>query len=245
MTDARLPRPADSLPDLDAPIANDRFKRRWESWFWISTTAAIGVHFAVFALWPDMAVAVDAPTAQKASRVVNVLPRLELPEAPAEVRRPEIPVLGTPRVSFDETLDVVPLDPDIFGDPIGPPPTTSPPADRADTRFTPYEVGPVLRNESDVVRMLRREYPPLLKESEIGGVVVVWVHVGVDGDVLAAEVRGTSGYDSMDAAALRVAGTMEFSPALNRDRKVAVWVSLPITFRVGRDGEGSPVGAAG
>jgi protein TonB len=237
MTDTRSPA---------APIANDRFKNRWETWFWISTTAAIGVHFAVFAFWPEMAVAVDTPTERRASVIVNVLPRIDLPETPADVRRPQIPVIGSPRVAFDEAIDFAPIDPNSFGDPIGPPPPTAVPGNRPDSRFTPYEVAPILRNESDVVRTLRRAYPPVLKASEVGGVVVVWAYVGVGGDVLEAEVRESSGYDRMDAAALRVAGTMEFSPALNRDKAVAVWVSFPITFRVGRDEPApAPAGSAG
>ena len=34
----------------------------------------------------------------------------------------------------------------------------------------------------------------------------------------------------MDDAALRVARVYRFSPALNRDERVAVWVTFPITF---------------
>ena len=244
MSDARPTPPAPLYADADPPLANDRFKRRWESWFWTSTTAAIGVHFAVFALWPSMSVEVDAPAERRASIAIDVLAPIELPDAPAEVTRPEIPVIGTPRVSFDASIDPTPIDPDLFGEPVGPPPPTATPGVPANSRFTPYEVGPVLRNESEVVRTLRREYPPLLKESEIGGVVVVWAYVGVDGAVLEAEVRESSGFGSMDDAALRVAGTMEFSPALNRDKAVAVWVSFPITFRVGRAPITPPLGGA-
>jgi len=34
---------------------------------------------------------------------------------------------------------------------------------------------------------------------------------------------------------LMVADVIEFSPALNRDKRVPVWISLPITFTVRRD----------
>jgi len=36
----------------------------------------------------------------------------------------------------------------------------------------------------------------------------------------------------LDQAALTVADTYEFTPALNRDKKVKVWVQFPITFEV-------------
>ena len=36
----------------------------------------------------------------------------------------------------------------------------------------------------------------------------------------------------LDTAAIRVAGVYRFSPALNREKKVPVWVQFPITFQV-------------
>ncbi len=43
-------------------------------------------------------------------------------------------------------------------------------------------------------------------------------------------VNTPSGYPALDEAAQRVARMMRFSPALNRDQPVAVWVQIPITF---------------
>ena len=40
----------------------------------------------------------------------------------------------------------------------------------------------------------------------------------------------SSGHDALDEAAAKVAEIMQFSPALNRDQKVQVWVQIPITF---------------
>lgn len=40
----------------------------------------------------------------------------------------------------------------------------------------------------------------------------------------------SSGLAMLDAAALEVAGVMRFSPALNRDTEVAVWVQRAMTF---------------
>ena len=36
----------------------------------------------------------------------------------------------------------------------------------------------------------------------------------------------------LDEAALKVANLYRFSPAINRDTKVPVWVSFPVTFQV-------------
>jgi TonB family protein len=105
-------------------------------------------------------------------------------------------------------------------------------------RFTPYDVAPRLTNSSEVVRVLEREYPPLLKDSGIGGEVTVWLYVDESGDVAVAQVRddppGTSGYEALDAAALAVADAMVFTPAENLGRTTAVWVQIPITFTTDR-----------
>lgn len=103
--------------------------------------------------------------------------------------------------------------------------------------FIPYDTPPRLTNATAVQQVLSNEYPPLLKASGIGGEVIVWFYISEDGDVLQSRVRedppGSSGYDPLDDAALRVADAMTFEPATNRGEPTAVWVQFPITFTVG------------
>jgi protein TonB len=99
-------------------------------------------------------------------------------------------------------------------------------------RFTPFTVAPSLTNLAEVQRALTQEYPTVLRDSGIGGRVEVWFFIGDDGLVRQTQVSQSSGYAALDQAALNVAGTYRFSPALNREQRVPVWVSLPITFQV-------------
>ena len=46
------------------------------------------------------------------------------------------------------------------------------------------------------------------------------------------QVNESSGHQALDDAALAVAGVYRFSAALNRDKRVPVWVSFGITFQV-------------
>lgn len=103
---------------------------------------------------------------------------------------------------------------------------------REEPVFTPYTVAPDLRNREDVGRALEREYPPLLRDAGIGGTVVVYLFIDEEGTVQNTRVHTSSGHTSLDEAALRVGNVMRFSAAMNRDKKVPVWVSLPITFQV-------------
>ncbi len=98
--------------------------------------------------------------------------------------------------------------------------------------FTPMTVRPEIRNRSEVQAALMREYPPILRDAGIGGTVVVWFFITEDGVVQDKRVSRSSGQVQFDEAALEVADVFRFSPALNRDRRVQVWIEVPITFQV-------------
>jgi len=98
--------------------------------------------------------------------------------------------------------------------------------------FTPFTVAPTLKNRDDIARALEREYPPMLRDAGIGGSVNVWLFIDEQGQVQDVRINKSSGFEALDDAALRVGSRMEFTPALNRDERVVVWVSIPITFQV-------------
>ncbi len=96
--------------------------------------------------------------------------------------------------------------------------------------FTPYTVAPSLRNREEVARALEQAYPATLRDEGVGGKVLVWFLIDETGKVQKYQVKQSSGHELLDRAALQVAGVMRFSPALNRDKHVPVWVALPIQF---------------
>ena len=52
-----------------------------------------------------------------------------------------------------------------------------------------------------------------------------------EGYIVRSQIKQTSGHSELDAAALKVAAVMRFTPARNDDQPVAVWIQLPIVFR--------------
>ena len=98
--------------------------------------------------------------------------------------------------------------------------------------FTPFTVRPDIKNRSEVARALEENYPPLVRDAGIGGTTTVWVFVDDKGQVQNTRLNQSSGHQALDEAALRVANAIEFTPAMNRDAAVPVWISLPITFSV-------------
>jgi TonB family protein len=96
--------------------------------------------------------------------------------------------------------------------------------------FTPMTKRPELRNQAEVQRALVNAYPPLLRDAGIGGTSVIWFFIDAEGSVRRTQLSRSSGFPALDQAALDVATVMQFSPALNRDQRVAVWVEIPIVF---------------
>lgn len=117
--------------------------------------------------------------------------------------------------------------------PVEPAPSVDPStlsAEAAQPTFTPYTVSPDIKNREEVAAALEGAYPASLKEEGVGGLVAVWFFVDEDGKVQRVQVNQSSRRRELDDAAVSIASLVEFTPALNRDKKVPVWVSLPIAF---------------
>ena len=99
------------------------------------------------------------------------------------------------------------------------------------TDFTPYTVKPELRNRDAVARALAVNYPVLLRERGIGGTVILRVFIDDSGKVVQSHVQQSSGEEVFDRAAIKVASVMKFTPALNRDQRVSVWLDMPVVFK--------------
>lgn len=208
--------------------ANDRFKQGFGSRFWASVIAATLVHFFAFALWPNLTAA-DIAWTSEAFVALDLPPEIDIPPPPEQIARPATPVVGDTEIDDLATIPFVPFDEYVVE--IRPPATSRRDGPAEPDRFTPMTVVPRLGNQREVERALERNYPPVLRDSGIGGSAEVWFFIDEDGRVLKTELKESSGYEQLDQAALRVADVMQFSPAWNRDKKVQVWVSIPITFR--------------
>jgi protein TonB len=187
------------------------------------------VHFATFAYWPEMSVAVDF----KDRTVLEVIPEpvVDIPEAPEPLDRPALPIISAVELTEDVTIGSTDFR-DNPVDKLPPPPTDVRPDVARGGDFTPFTVAPRVLNADEVVRAMRREYPPVLRDAGIGGTVKVLFSIDDDGRVLETSIEVGSGYAALDEAALAVADVIRFSPAMNRDRRVAVRVAFPVVFQV-------------
>jgi protein TonB len=220
--------PASTLADFETE--NDRFKRSFSSWFWGSMIAATVVHFMLFQFWPTLT-AEDVSFTVEELETIELPPEIEIPPPPEQISRPATPVMAAADIDEDITIAPTTFEENPVED-LPPPPTEAVVDLAAAPVFTPMTVRPEIRNRNAVMTAMERAYPPILRDAGIGGQVVVWFFISEEGQVLDKRVSQSSGHTQLDNAALEVADVYQFTPALNRDQKVKVWIQIPITFQV-------------
>lgn len=103
----------------------------------------------------------------------------------------------------------------------------------AEPVFTPFTVAPEVRNRAEIRAALEANYPEEVRSAGIGGTALLFFFIDADGQVQNIRIHQTSGLESLDQAALRVARIFQFTPAMNRDTRVPVWIQIPVTFTTG------------
>jgi protein TonB len=221
---------AQAVPEAAVMTANERLKQSFSSWFWGSMIAATLMHGGTFAFWPELT-AEDFSFESEEIAAIELPPEIEIPPPPQQISRPATPVMASADIDEDITIAPTTFEENPVED-LPPPPEEAGTDISSAPTFTPFTVAPSILNRQEVVRAMEREYPPLLRDAGIGGTVRVFFFIDESGTVQDTRVDSSSGHQALDDAALAVADVYRFSAALNRDKKVPVWVSFPITFQV-------------
>jgi protein TonB len=208
--------------------ANDRFKNSYTDWFYGGVIAAVALHFSFFQFFPNLQAEDMANTADE-MEAVELPPQVEIPPPPEQIARPATPKVAEANVDEDVTIAPTTFEENPV-EKLPPPPKAGSPSDRPS--FIPRDVDPRAVNDGEIQSLLKRLYPPMLRDAGIGGTVTLWLFVNDEGQVEKMQVQKSSGYDAFDKAAVKVAKQMEFKPAINRDKPIGVWVSRRITFNV-------------
>ena len=120
----------------------------------------------------------------------------------------------------------------------GNPGTPVPPAPPTETGNEPYAaevvtVLPQIRNRSEVERVLRNNYPPILRDAGVAGRVTVTMIIDEEGKVEPGSVSVVSATnDGFRDASVRAAERFRFRPAQLDGRPVSVIVAVPIEWKL-------------
>jgi periplasmic protein TonB len=226
---------ARALPATEPPeSANDKFKAGFRTLFSTSLILATLAHFVAFAYWPELTTQDVSFTSDELTSI-ELPPDIEIPPPPKAIARPAVPIVATTDIDEDITIAPTTFETNPVSD-LPPPPTETALIAQDDLAsgpvFTPFTVAPKILNRDEVAQAMVNAYPVILRSAGIGGTVRVFFFINEDGAVQDYRIQTSSGYAQLDEAALAVAGLYRFSPALNRDKKVPVWVLFPIEFHV-------------
>ena len=97
-------------------------------------------------------------------------------------------------------------------------------------KFIPYDNPPV------PLKAIRPKYPKVAKEKGIEGTVVVQVFVNEKGRVTETAILRGIPDSGLDEAAIKAIEKVKFRPARQGNKKVGVWMSIPVNFRLPSEG---------
>ncbi|MGB5525508.1 MAG: energy transducer TonB [Gemmatimonadota bacterium] len=219
-------------PEEETLTANQRFKKSYRTIGALAVFASVAVHFAAFQFFPHIHAA-DFSFAVAELAAVELPPEVRIPPPPESIVRPARPQVSESVIDEDITIAATTFDENPASELAPPPPNVE--VDPSEQPvYVDRDIDPRLLNGEEMIRLMDRLYPKILKEAGIGGDVLMWVWVDEHGRPGNAQINRSSGRIQLDEVALAIAAQMRFEPAMLLDKPVGVWVAQPISFSVGR-----------
>jgi protein TonB len=143
---------------------------------------------------------------------IDLPPEFRQITKPPPPPRPTVPV-ETESEDIPDDVTIETTDLNVYSAPARP---QAPPA------FVVYDTSP------EIIHPVVPDYPELARQAGVEGIIYLNLWVNEEGEVVRADFL--KGPEIFKAEARAAAVQMKFSPALQRDKPVAVWVTLPFHF---------------
>ena len=142
--------------------------------------------------------------------------QIKIPEPPA---RPSVPIASEDEF-FDEDITIEDTDLEDFED------WSAPEDSGHEDKFIPYDQPPRPKIPlSDLI-----VYPELAREAGIEGKIFVRAFINTKGMVTATKIVKGLPNTGLDEAAIQAIKKSRWYPARQRDKKVGIWLTIPIDF---------------
>ena len=215
----------DKLVKEKSPEANLKLKNRKVMELSFAVTLALLIGVAQISKQVSLSVAAT----EKADIQIEVadIPQTQQFRKPPPPPRPSVPI-PTEDESIPDDLTIASTELD-FSD-IPPPPP--PPEDDDGMIFVAYDEAPeIIGGMSALLKHLK--YPRLAQNAGIEGIVFVKVLVGTNGSTEKAEIlKARPANMGFEKSAINALKKIKWEPAKQRDRKIRVWVSIPVQFKL-------------
>ncbi|MGB9741794.1 MAG: energy transducer TonB [candidate division WOR-3 bacterium] len=179
--------------------------------------AALVITIAAFLLLPKEFIVKPYQLRRSVEVVMEALPpELEKIAEPPKASKPSVPVAAASEAEVEATT----VEATTFTE-------VTRKVDETEIPVVPFWK---VEKKPEPVSIPKPVYPELARNAGIEGRCVVEALVDVDGSVVDAKIIKSSGNQSLDAAAIEAAFKAKFTPAMQRDKPVRVWVSIPYQF---------------
>jgi len=206
------------------PEAN--LKLRYKKVLELSLVIALVLVVLLFQLFRIFKLEATETTTVDVTIEVEDIPQTEQIKLPPPPPKPSIPI---PTESEDVPEDVT-IEATDFIDLSAIPPPPAPIEDDA-TIFVAFDEPPQpIGGFGAIQRALK--YPEIARKVGIEGRVIVHVLVSKKGEVIQTKILRSLGHSGCDEAAVSAIRGVKWKPALQRDKPVKVWVSIPVIFRL-------------
>jgi len=159
---------------------------------------------------------------------VAEIPQTQQEKLPPPPSRPAIPIESESEdIPDDATIEETNINFDEV-----PPPPPPPPAEEEDQIvFIPYDEPPQPIGGFAAIQK-ELEYPEIARKAGIEGTVIIYAKISTTGEVINTRVVKPLGNSGCNEAAIKAIKAVKWKPAMQRDKAVMVWVSVPVKFKL-------------
>ena len=209
------------------PEANLRLTYR--KTLWTCTGISVVLQVALFGIFPSFEAGAYVKSEDPVIIQLEEIPETKQERRPPPPARPVVPIAtDDPDLPDDVTIEDTDLDLDL--DDLAPPPPLKDLLEEVELEEEEIvELWRVEKQPTPTKRVVP-EYPDIARKANITGKVFVTALIGKDGKV--KQIGKITGSDVFHEAAKAAAQKWEFEPAMQNDKPVKVWVSLPFTFKL-------------
>ncbi len=205
-----------------------KFKLSYRKMIELSLVISLFALLVIFQAFKRFEGRVELPQQKQVVIKVDEIPITQQINRPPPPARPSVPI---PTEDEDVPEDLTIEETDInFNE--APPPPPPPPSQEDETPiFVPYDsppepIGGFAAIQKNLV------YPEIARRAGVEGTVIIHVLIDEKGNVVKTRVLKSLGNNGCDEAAIAAIKKTKWKPAMQRDKPVKVWVSIPVIFKL-------------
>lgn len=202
-------------------------KFKYRKIFELGVVISLGLLIVLFQVSKRLELRAVQSTAARIEIKVEDIPPTQQFKRPPPPARPAVPIeTESEDVPEDVTIESTELD---FSEIPPPPPPPKEEEDKPPPPFVPYDRKPEPIGGYAAIQK-RLIYPEIARKAGVEGRVYVYAWIDKEGNVRDTKIIKSLGVAGCDEAAVNAIKAVKWKPAMQRDKPVAVWVSIPVDF---------------